>query len=144
MSLWSLADISSLATSGFAFWEIINGANNEVRVMEIGITLQSSATGGIGLGFPPVAGVTPGGLKSFVAEDPNDVSVANQLRGATSWGTGPTVPTSYIRRAQYKPFMGLGTIWSFPFGLVIPASKTLAVYNTATNPTFEMYAVIEL
>ena len=48
---------------------------------------------------------------------------------SASWGTSPTAPAGYHRRWNAAATIGVGIIWTFPRGLIVPVSASLVVFN---------------
>ena len=126
-------------------WEILTGSTpGRVKVYEIGITLAAATASTFGLGRPQATGVTPTSPVNFQVEDPNDVLADGVVRSALAWGTGPTVPSNYLRRVSLPATVGTGIIWTFPKGLVIPVSSSIIVWNISSTGIADMYAVVEV
>lgn len=141
----SLGVRTSDGTSGAAAWEIITGATpGRARVLELGFFLAAATATTIGLGRPQAIGITPTSPVDFLAEDPNDVLASGVVQSAVAWGTGPTIPTAFLRRIALPATVGTGVIWTFPEGLVIPVSSSLILWNLASNSVLDAYAVIDI
>ncbi len=141
----SLGVRTSDGTSGAAAWEIITGATpGRARVIELGFFLAAATATTIGLGRPQAVGITPTSPVDFLAEDPNDVLASGVVQSAVAWGTGPTIPTAFLRRIALPATIGTGVIWTFPEGLVIPVSSSLILWNLASNSVLDAYAVIDI
>jgi hypothetical protein len=141
----SLGVRTSDGTSGAAAWEIITGATpGRARVLELGFFLAAATATTIGLGRPQAVGITPTSPVDFLAEDPNDVLASGVVQSAVAWGTGPTIPTAFLRRIALPATVGTGVIWTFPEGLVIPVSSSLILWNLASNSVLDAYAVIDI
>jgi hypothetical protein len=143
MAFYELAVRTSGAASGAAAWEIRTSANIRARLMELGIFLAAATASTYGLGRPAAIGATPTTPVDFIPEDPADVTVASQVQSALAWGTGPTVPTAFFRRIGFPATIGVGVIWTFPRGLVIPVSSSIVLWNLATNGVVDAYAVVD-
>jgi hypothetical protein len=141
----SLGVRTSDGTSGAAAWEIITGATpGRARVLELGFFLAAATATTIGLGRPQAVGITPTSPVDFLAEDPNDVLASGVVQSAVAWGTGPTIPTAFLRRIALPATVGTGVIWTFPEGLVFPVSSSLILWNLASNSVLDAYAVIDI
>jgi len=126
-------------------WELLTGATpGRVKVYEIGITLAAAIPSTFGLGRPQAIGITPTNPVNFQVEDPNDVLASGVVRSALAWGTGPTVPSNYLRRVSLPATVGVGIIWTFPKGLVIPVSSSLILWNISSTGVADVYAVVEV
>lgn len=136
---------TSSGTAAAAAWEIRAGATpGRVRVLEIGIFLAAATASVYGIGRPQAIGDTPTTPVDFLVQDPNDVLATAVVQSAVAWGTGPTVPLAYLRRVSLPATIGTGIIWTFPTGLVIPASGSLVLWNIGTNGVVDAYAVVEV
>ncbi|MHA1481891.1 MAG: hypothetical protein ACTSQA_00450 [Candidatus Heimdallarchaeaceae archaeon] len=141
----SLAVRTASGTDAAAAWEIRTGATpGRVKVIEIGLFLAAATASIIGLGRPAVTGITPTTPVDFLPEDPDDVIATGIAQSSLAWGTGPTVPTEFIRRIALPATIGTGVIWTFPEGLIIPVSDSLVLWNLSTNSVLDAYAVLSL
>lgn len=132
-------------TIAAAAWEIRTAATpGRARLMEIGFTLAAATATTIGLGRPAAIGITPTTPVDFLPEDPNDVIATGVIQSALAWGTGPTVPTAFLRRIALPATIGTGVIWTFPEGIVIPVSSSIVVWNIAANSVLDCYAVVDI
>jgi hypothetical protein len=128
-----------------AAWEIRAGASpGRLRIMEIGFFLAAATASIIGLGRPADIGDTPTTPVDFLPEDPANILAANVALSALAWGTGPTVPVSFLRRIALPATIGTGVIWTFPEGLVIPANGSIVLWNIAENSVLDAYAVLDI
>jgi hypothetical protein len=143
MAYFSLGVLTTGVTSATAAWELRTSANVRARIMEIGFFLNAATASTIGLGRPGAIGVTPTSPVDFLAEDNADVVVSGLVQSALAWGTGPTVPTNFLRRISLPATVGVGVIWTFPKGLVIPASGSIVLWNLATGSALNAYAVVD-
>jgi len=141
----SLGARTTDGTNAAAAWEISTAATpGRARVVEIGFFLAAATTTTIGLGRPAAIGVTPTSPVDFLPEDPNDVLASGVVQSAVAWGTGPTVPTAFLRRISFPATIGTGVIWTFPEGLVIPVSSSIVLWNLDTNSVLDVYARVEI
>jgi hypothetical protein len=109
-------------------------------VLEISIIQVTGTAQSLGLGRPGAIGVTPVNVL-FQADDPGDP--ASTMNGSLSWGTSPTAPTIYHRRWNSAATIGVGIVWTFPRGLVIPISSSLIVSNISTAVACDINCVID-
>ena len=131
-------------TDAAAAWEIITGSTpGRVRVHEIGFFLAAATASTIGLGRPAATGITPTSPVNFLPTDPNDVIASGVVQSAVAWGTGPTVPTAFLRRISFPATAGTGVIWQFE-DLVIPVSSSIVLWNLASNSVLDAYAIVSV
>ena len=140
-----LAVRTSSGTAATAAWEIIAGSTpGNAKLIELGIFLSAATSSVYGLGRPGAIGITPTTPVDFLQEDPNNLLASGVVRSAIAWQTGPTVPTNFMRRLSLPASIGAGVIWTFPEGIVIPASGSLVLWNIGTNSIVDAYAVVQL
>lgn len=136
---------TSSGTAAAAAWEIRAGSTPaRAKLVEIGFFLAAATASQYGIGYPQAIGDTPTTPVDFIVEDANDVLASGVIQSALAWGTGPTVPTAYLRRIALPATVGTGVIWTFPKGIVIPASGSIVLWNIGTNGVVDAYAVVEL
>lgn len=110
------------------------------KVLEISIIQATATACSYGLGRPQAIGVTPVNVL-FQADDPGDP--ASVMNGSLSWGTSPTVPLIYHRRWNSAATVGVGIVWTFPRGLVIPASGSLVIWNITTTVACDINCILD-
>lgn len=148
MARFQLAVRSSNVTTGQAVLEIIAG-NKACRVKCIDLTLVTAVVGIFGIGRPAAKGVTPTTPVNLLPCDGvGDPSLASV---ALAWGTSPTAPTAYFKRASMPGV--IGSLWpNFePFALspqgavgwVISALTTLVLFNIVGGPTLDVGVEID-
>ena len=94
-----------------------------------------------GLGRPAAMGITPTTPVTLLAEDTGD-PVAT-VKTALAWATKPTVPTAFLRRVSLPATIGAGMIWTFPFGLIIPISFSIVVWNITAVSLADIWVVVD-
>lgn len=140
----SLGVLTTATAIGTA-WEIRTGASPaRVRLLELGLFLNAATASVVGLGRPAAIGVTPTSPIDFLPEDPNDVLASGVVQSAVAWATAPTAPTNFFRMIALPATIGTGVIWTFPKGLVIPASSSIVLYLIAASSALRVYAVIDV
>ena len=140
MATYSLGAVTVNVTAGTCAWEIRTAATDRALLYEIGWALGIGATGAgpDGIGRPAAIGVTPTSPLTFQAENPADP--ASTVTAATAWGTGPTAPTSFLRR--FKPRSGL-QVATFPRGLLIPVSGSIVLWNISGAIAADVWAYVD-
>lgn len=142
MSIASLALRTSNVTISNANVELRTTAGVKCRVLEVGIVQVTGTASSYGLGRPAAQGVTPGTTSTFQRDDSADPACVTTL--SLTWGTSPTAPANYHRRWNSAATIGVGIIWTFPRGLIVPVSASLVVFNiTATVATDSNWAIDE-
>lgn len=116
------------------------------EIREIGIFNVSGAAAEIGIGRPAAIGVTPATLTTVQAGNSMD-TIAGNTTIAASWGTAPTVPGTFMRRAPLQSVIGGGVIWVWnPGELVLwsgSAISTLIIWQFGSVAvTYDMYCKV--
>ena len=109
------------------------------KILEYSYIQLTAVASQIGVGTPQAAAGTPTNVL-FQMDDPGDpASVCN---GAIAWSTSPTVPLIY-RRLWNGTLASVGVVWTFPRGLVIPASGSIVCWNIATTVAADVNVVLD-
>ena len=141
MAISSLALRTTTFTSGTtACIEWRTPATVRPKVLEISIIQATGTAASYGLGRPQAIGITPVNVL-FQADDPGDP--ASVMNGSLSWATSPTVPLIFHRRWNSAATIGVGIVWTFPRGLVIPVSSSLVVWNVTTTVAADVNCVCD-
>jgi hypothetical protein len=131
MAIYSLSLRTTVSTTGAASWAALSPATNEAAVMELRWVNGAASASVIGIGRTANTPTLTGGV-AFLAED--EGRPAGLTQAAVAFGTAPTVPTQFFRRASLAATIGVGVIYTFPNGLVLAAaSNALCVWNITTN-----------
>lgn len=141
MAIYSLAQRTTTFTATTAAnveWR--SAAGVRPKVLEISYVSATATAQSIGLGRPQAIGVTPVNVL-FQADDPADA--ASTTNGSLSWATSPTVPLIFHRRWNGAATIGVGIVWTFPRGLVIPVSSSLVLWNITTTVASDVNCVID-
>lgn len=141
----NLAVRTTMVTNAHCAWEIRTGATpGRARLLELGLFLAAATASQYALGYPQAIGLVPTAPVDFLCEDPNNVLASGVVQSALAWGTEPTIPTAFMRRIALPATVGTGVIWTFPLGIVIPASSSIILWNLAANGVLDAYAVLEI
>lgn len=140
MSISSLAQRTTNLTITQASVEWRTPAGARAKVLEISIIQATGTAQSLGLGRPGALGVTPVNVL-FQADDPGDP--ASVMNGSLSWATSPTAPTIFHRRWNSAATIGVGIVWTFPRGLIIPISSSLVVWNITTAVACDVNCVVD-
>lgn len=142
MARYTLGARTSNVTTGAACWELRSTTTDRLFVREIGITLAAATASTFGLGRPAAIGVTPTSPVTVVASDPGNPAGTGTV--ALAWGTGPTIPTAFIRRIGLPATIGAGVIWTFSdVGLVVPISSSLILWNLSATSVADVYVELD-
>lgn len=142
MAIYSLALRSSNFTISQACVQWLAPATVRPKVLEISFINSVTATAQqIGLGRPQALAASPGTTSSFQADDPGDP--ASVMTGSLTFGTSPTVPLVFHRRWGGAATIGVGIVWTFPRGLVIPVSSGLVIWNITTTLAADINCVLD-
>lgn len=137
---YALGSRTSNVTTGNAAYELIAGTLAGCRLVEFGITLTVATLSSFGIGFPAAKGITPTSPVTFLPEDAATLAPGTLPSAALAWGTGPTIPAQFYRRATFTG----GITWTFGrSGLAIPANLTFIVWNLSTTQIADVWAVVE-
>ncbi len=141
MSISSLAlRTTTFTTTTSACWELRTAAAGRPRMLELSFIQATATAQSIGLGRPQAIGITPVNVL-FQADDPGDPASAQNA--SLSWGTSPTVPLIYMRRWNSAATIGVGIVWTFPRGLVIPVSSSLVIWNITTTVASDVNCALD-
>lgn len=132
---------TTFTTTTTANWELRTAAAGRCKVLEFSYINSSAATATtIGLGRPQAIGITPVNVL-FQRDDPADPASVTNI--SLSWATSPTVPLIYHRRWGSAATQGVGVVWTFPRGLVVPISSSLVCWNIAVTTGSDVNCVID-
>lgn len=118
-------------------------AKRPPEIREIGIFNQSGVAAQIGLGRPAAIGITPATETTVQAADSIDTIAGNTVIAA-SWGTAPTAPATFMRRADLQAVSGAGVIWTWlPGEFVLWSGATINTIVpwqiSASAVTYDIY-----
>jgi hypothetical protein len=131
MAIYSLSLRSTVTTIAAAAWAALSPSTNEAAVMELAYVNGAATASVIGIGRSANTPTLSAGT-AFLAEDEGRPTGLTQA--GVAFGTAPTVPTNFFRRASIAATIGVGIIYTFPRGLVLPAAgAAIVVWNITTN-----------
>lgn len=121
------------------------GARNP-EIREIGIFNNSGAAAEVALGHPAAIGITPATETTVQAMNGMDV-IAGATKIAATWGTAPTAPAVFMRRATLQTVVGSGVIWVWnPGEFVLWSGSTLDTIVlwqlSALAVTYDLYVKV--
>lgn len=141
MAIYSLAQRTTTFTSATAAnveWR--TPSTVRAKILEVSYISSAATAQTIGLGRPQAIGVTPVNVL-FQADDPADPT--SVMNGSLSWATSPTTPLIFMRRWNGAATIGVGVVWTFPRGLVIPVSSSVVLWNITTTVASDVNCVID-
>ena len=141
MTRFYRADRTSNVTSANACYEIIPGGVQECSLIGIEISLVTAAATVIGLGRPAAIGITPTTPLLVQKGSPTDPTPVTTT--AMAWGTGPTVPTHFLKRWSFPAVIGSGIEHRFLQEISIPVGGSLILWNILGGATLDVSIVIE-
>lgn len=122
--------------------QLRTGAARDLRVYELGVFAATAVSGTVALIRPSAVGATFTSSAVGAADDP--IAGAGVAVVDTAATTAPTIGTNFMRRIVLPGAVGAGVIWTFPNGLTIPVSASLALWQlSALAVTYETYWVFE-
>jgi hypothetical protein len=133
-------DVSATKTTAAAglIGQLRNGSARDARVFEVGIFASTAVSGTVGLIRPSAVGATFTSTGPGAAHDP--VVGAGVAVLDTAATTPPTIGSVYMRQIVLPATIGAGIIWTFPDGIVVPTSGSLALWQiSAAAVTYAMY-----
>lgn len=109
------------------FLQLRAGAGRDLRLFEVGVSnMTGSAPIDIGLIRPTAVGATF--TSTSVGAPIDNASAAGVAVVDTAATTPPTIGTNYMRRWVVGGSTGAGFIWTFPLGINIPVSSSVALW----------------
>jgi hypothetical protein len=129
MARYSIATTKTTGAAAGLVVQLRAGAARDVRVFEVGVSTSTAVAGTVGLIRPTAVGAT---FTSTGTGQPHDnISGAGVAVVDTAATTPPTIGTTYLRQFSFPATAGSGVIWTFPEGLVIPTSGSIALWQTS-------------
>lgn len=141
MALASVAVRTSNLTINQASLELRTTAAVKCRVLEASIIQATGTAQSLGFGRPAAQGVTPGTISTFQRDDSADPACVTTVNA--TYGTSPTAPTTYLRRWNSAATIGVGIVWTFPRGVVVPVSASLVIFNITTAVACDVNLAID-
>ena len=107
---WSYTSGAAAHAIGEIIPATLAAGKRPAEIREIGVFNASGAAAEIGVGRPAAIGITPATEVTVQAIDSMDVIAGNTVIAGT-WGTAPTVPGTFMRRAALQSVTGGGVIF---------------------------------
>lgn len=143
MALYRLARSSTVTTSGNAAADVACSTGVRPKLMEWDLFLGAATASTFSLRRTTAIGsrTTPVAL---LAEDPGDPALTgiNLVDMAVAFTVEPTEATEALTRIALPATIGTGVIWTFPRGVTIANSLSLAIVNDATNANSHQHTCV--
>lgn len=130
MARYSIAVTKTTGAAAGMICQLRAGASRPLRILEVGVTTSTAVAGTIGLIRPTAVGATFTSTAAGAAHD--SISGAGVAVVDTAATTAPTIGTVYMRQFVFGATAGSGVIWTFPDGIVVPVSLSMALWQTST------------
>lgn len=131
MAIYSLSLRTTVTTIAAASWAALSPSTNEAAVMELRWVNGAATASVIGIGRTGNTPTLTGGV-ALLAED--EGRPAGVTQAAVAFGTAPTVPTNFFRRASIAGVIGVGIVYTFPRGVVLAGGgAAICVWNITAN-----------
>lgn len=141
MSLASVSVRTTNVTINNAAVELRTTASVKCRLLELSLCSAAATAASYGVGRPAAQSVTPGTIVTFQRDDSADPACVTTVD--TTWATSPTAPTAYHRRWNSAATIGVGVVWTFPRGLIVPVSASLVVFNITASAALDVSMAID-
>jgi hypothetical protein len=131
------------AASASQILSVITGSRR-ASILELGIFAVTAVAGEIGLGRATGTGATPTSVLVQAMDSADEAGTSN----LTSYSTGITAPSVFMRRIQLPATIGAGVIWTWaPGDFLVPASITTVgapvVWQISTAAvTYDVYVKV--
>ena len=140
MAIQSQAARTSGVTIANANFGIYPPATVRPAILEYSMVQVTGTAQSIGLGRPATIG-TPSGAVLFQQDDPGDA--ASVVNGHITWSVQPTAPTVFHRRWNSAATIGVGVVWTFPRGFVVPVSSAVVGWNITAAVAMDVNCVVD-
>jgi hypothetical protein len=132
MALYEAGFQSAAAAAGAAYAELRGGANNAMRIREIGVTLTAATLSPVGLIRAAAQSGTPtaGALGQLC--DGQSTTPAVTAAPTIAWTTAPTVTANtYLRQLILPAVIGAGFVWAWSERdpLIVAKAGSLLLWN---------------
>jgi hypothetical protein len=141
MSLASIAVRTTNVTINNAAVQFYTTASVKARVLELSLVQVTGTASSYGFGRPAALAITPGTTALFQRDDSADPACVTN--SALTWGTSPTAPTVYHRRWNSAATIGVGIVWTFPRGVIVPVSGAVVVFNITATVALDVNCAID-
>ena len=140
MAISSQAVRTTNFTINQATWELRTGSAGKPKIVDLNIVQVTATASSYGFGRPAAAGIGPSNTL-FQMDDPNDPGSVNNV--SITWATSPTSPNTFMRRWNSAATAGVGIVWTFPRGLIIPIASSMVVFNITATVACDINNVLD-
>lgn len=140
MALQSQANRTTGLTIANASYGVYPPATVRPRVLELSIIQATATAQSLGWGRPAAIGTQTTAILFQQEEVADPVAVLN---GHLTWSVQPTTPTIFSRRWNSAATIGVGIVWTFPRGFVIPISSAAVLWNITTAVACDVNCVAD-
>lgn len=140
MTISSCAVRTTNTTVTQAAVEVRSNSALRPKLLEISFISTATTAQSIGFGRPAAIGVTP---TTTVFQPDDSADPASIVTAATAWGTSPTAPTIFHRRWNSTNLIGMGIIWTFPRGLIIPVASSVVIWNITATAVADVHVAVD-
>lgn len=141
MSLASIAVRTLNVTIANANTELRTTAAVKARILEWSMVQVTGTAQSQGIGRPVAQGVTPANISTFQRDDSADPACVTTQN--LTWATSPTAPTNYHRRWNSAATIGVGIVWTFPRGVIVPVSASFVSFNITAAVAMDVNNAID-
>lgn len=139
MARYSVGFSKAAPATGTFVSQLRTNTSKDMRVWEVGCFASTAVSLSVGLIRSLTVGAT------FTSNTPvqDDTSAGSAtVLCDTAITTQPTITANaYMRKIVLPATIGAGVIWTFPYGLVVPVSSGILLWNfgAGTGPAVEGY-----
>lgn len=140
MAIQSQAQRTTGTTIANANYGVYPPATVRPRVLEVSLIQVTGTAQSQGFGRPATIGTQTGAVL-FQQEEVADPAAV--LNGHITWSAQPTAPTVFARRWNSAATIGVGIVWTFPRGFVIPISSAAVLWNITAAVAMDVNCVAD-
>jgi hypothetical protein len=141
MAIASVAVRSSNVTINQAQWQLLCTAGVKARLLEVSYVGATATAASLSWGRPAAAAVTPGTTSTFQRDDSADPACVTTI--SLTYATSPTNPTVPHRRWNGAATIGVGIVFTFPRGIIIPVSGAFVASNITAGVAADHSVIID-
>lgn len=143
MALYRLSQTSVVTTSGNAAADMACSTGVRPKLMEWDLFLGAATASSFSLRRTSVLGTRTSPI-ALVAEDPGDPVLAgiNLVDMAVAFSAEPTEATAKLTSISLPATIGTGVIWTFPRGITVANSLSLAIILDGTSAASHQHTCV--